>query len=894
MNSAMTAMTALALCVTAPGAAAIAAPEASPSSVPTAAGPARVVMPLANGWRFKLDDTLQGAQAPEFSDAAWEQVSVPHSWTRAGYYLDSRSPHVNRPDSLNLRQGIGWYRLSFTPPAAIDGKVVWLQFDAVSRVASVWLNGVFLGEHKGGFSRFRLDASKALKPGGANVLVVRADNTNPAPGVSTADVLPLAGDFVVHGGLYRPVNLIATNPIHIDMMDMGGPGVYATTISIVGATAQIAVRSKLRNGSDKRVRLTVVNRLVDAEGQVAAQAVAAASLGPGGAGETAQSLTLAQAKLWNGVKSPYLYRLVTEVRDTRGRLLDSLEQAFGVRQFHIDPDKGFFLNGAPLRLHGVGLHQDAEGKGWALSAEDIAADEALIRDMGANTIRLAHYQHGQPIHELADKSGLLLWDEIPWVSVWTLSSDQIDASPGLVANARQQLQEMIRQNYNHPSVITWGLANEIDLRGPRPAFIGGGDTAPRDRDPLPLLTELNSLAKAEDPSRPTTLATCCEGLVPDVPEIAKVTDVGGANRYYGWYYAQPDAVGPALDALRRKRPGNPLSVTEYGAGGAASQHTDDPLGGPIDAMGVTQPEEYQSLVHEQTWAALAARPYLWATWLWNSFDFATSARREGDAQDINTKGLITYDRQIKKDAFYFYRANWNPAPTVHINGRRYVDRAYPVTDVRVYSNAPSTELLINGVSKGVLQDCPQKICIWRAVRLEAGENRVSARGAFPQGVTEDHLTWRLAPAQARGFAIDSGAVLAATDGARLGSDAFFVGGVAKTTGSKPVHPEGSDGWNAKRTYREGDFAYRIPTGNGRYRVTLTFMEPAQALGARRFDVLADGKPLLSDFDIAAAAGGLLTPVSRVFSVDVANGVLELSFKPRAGKALVSTIEVTAP
>jgi beta-galactosidase len=463
MKSAFVAMTALTF--GAFGAASMAL--AHPPVVEAAVQRHRLDMPLTQGWRFKLDDSISGAQTPGYADADWETVSVPHTWTRAGYYLDAQSGHVNRPGNLNLTQGVGWYRLTFTPPVSFDGKQAWLQFDAASRMASVWLNGVYLGEHRGGFSRFRLEATKALKPGQPNLLVVRADNTKPAPGKATADILPLAGDFVVHGGLYRPVSLIGTDPVHIDMMDMGGPGVYATTTSIVDLAAQIAVRSKLRNSASKRAKVTVTTRLLTAEGRPAAQAISAAVLTSGATVEVAQSLSLENARLWQGVKSPYLYRLVTEVRDGKGRLLDSLEQAFGVRQFRIDADKGFFLNGEPLRLHGVGLHQDSEGKGWALGADDIAADAAMIGDMGANTIRLSHYQHGQPIHDLADRSGMMLWDEIPWVSVWTLSPDQVDASPGLVANARQQLQELIRQNYHHPSVISWGLANEIDLRGPR-------------------------------------------------------------------------------------------------------------------------------------------------------------------------------------------------------------------------------------------------------------------------------------------------------------------------------------------------------------------------------------------------------------------------------------------
>jgi beta-galactosidase len=252
------------------------------------------------------------------------------------------------------------------------------------------------------------------------------------------------------------------------------------------------------------------------------------------------------------------------------------------------------------------------------------------------------------------------------------------------------------------------------------------------RDPMPFLKELQALAKAEDPTRATTQATCCEGLQPNAPEVAAITDTSGANRYFGWYYTPSDLLGPALDALRKKRPDKPLSVSEYGAGGAISQHTDDPLGGPFDSFGRVQPEEYQAFVHEKNWAILDSKPYLWASWLWNSFDFATGDRHEGDGESINTKGLVTYDRTVKKDAFYFYKANWSAEPSVHITGRRYVDRAYPVTDVRVYSNAPSTDLVVNGKSLGALADCPQKICVWKSVRLAPGTTRWSPKAGSPK------------------------------------------------------------------------------------------------------------------------------------------------------------------
>jgi len=328
-------------------------------------------------------------------------------------------------------------------------------------------------------------------------------------------------------------------------------------------------------------------------------------------------------------------------------------------------------------------------------------------------------------------------------------------------------------------------------------------------------------------------------------------------------------------------------------------HTDDATAAQADSRGRQQPEEYMSLVHERNWRQLSARPYLWATWLWNSFDFATTVRREGDADDINTKGLVTYDRKVRKDPYFFYRANWSSLPTVHVNSRRYVDRAYAVTDVRVYSNAPATELTVNGRSIGVRKDCPQRTCVWQAVQLSAGENRVVALGQFPAKVQEDAVGWHVDAGVAGAIRIDAGALMAATSGnGRFGSDAFFEGGSAGTAdgpggwGQPPALAKiaGSPDRDLLATFREGEFRYRVPLANGAYRVTLTFVEPAAKVGQRVFDVLANGQRVIEKLDLAATAAPL-TAVTRTVDARVSDGTLVLEFKPLQGRAIVSAIEI---
>jgi len=471
-----------------------------------------------------------------------------------------------------------------------------------------------------------------------------------------------------------------------------------------------------------------------------------------------------------------------------------------------------------------------------------------------------------------------------------------------VEDARQQLRELIRQNYNHASVAVWGLSNEVDFGRGRPDFLGkppsGGVP-----DPLPLLRQLNALAKAEDPSRATTLANCCElrGAPEDgVPVVSDVTDVFGINRYYGWYYGTAEELGPHVDRVHAQHPGRPLAVTEYGAGGATTMHTEDARAARPDSRGRFQPEESMSLVHEENWRQLAGRPYLWATWLWNSFDFATTVRREGDADDINTKGLVTYDRKIRKDPFYFYRANWTTSPTVHVNSSRYTDRAYAVTDVRVYSNAAQTELTVNGRSVGVRKDCPQRTCVWAGVRLAVGENRATATGRFPGGPVHDTAIWTLDGSAASAIRIDAGSLSGSTATAgRFGSDAYFEGGAEGSVdipggyGRAPVLATiaGTADRDLVATFREGAFHYRVPVPDGKHLVTLTFIDPAGKAGERVFDVLANGQRAIEALDVAAVAGAPLTAVTRKLTASVSGGVLELEFRPLRGKATVSAIEV---
>ena len=876
--------------------------------LPAFADEPRVLVSLDHGWRFQQSASVTGAEGRTFDDSAWSTVEVPHTWNRIGNEGIERSPLSNDV------QGIGWYRLRFaTPPGAApaaapgqkEASRFFLQFDGVGAIADVWLNGHYLGKHAGAFSRFRFDATAAIDPSGDNVLVVKADNSRPQPGSTTAPVIPLSGDFFVFGGIYRSVALVVTRSAHVDMLDYGGPGVYAHAVSIDPAAAVVQVASRVVNDGAKPAKVAVETVIEDADGKVVASTSSGVPADTASLTLTAKvvvtsaTLRILQPHLWQGMKDPYLYRTVVTLRSPRGEILDRVTQPLGLRTLAFDPDKGFFLNGEHLFLHGASLHQDRPAKGWAISRADQEQDFDILADMGGNTVRLAHYQHDQRSYELADERGIIAWAEIPLVN--QVSFDGGPASEAFAANATQQLLELIRQNYNHPSIAVWSIANEIDLRATQSSGAS---------KPLSLLESLNRLAKSEDPGRFTTLADCCEvGLPPhtgsDIANIAPrdsivgVTDVVGYNRYFGWYTGKFSDFGVMLDAAHARHPRLPLSISEYGAGAALTQHSDDPAGGPINPHGRPHPEEMQNLYHEASWSALRARPYLWGVFIWNLFDFSSDSRNEGDLTDINEKGLVSYDRTVEKDAFYFYRANWSTRPTLHLVGRRYTDRAYAVLDVKAYSNATQAHLWLNGKEQGVTS-CAEGVCLWRGIHLAQGANELRATADIGGVETSDTLQWTFAgsPGVVRIKAGDiSGYV--ARDNERYGSDMYFVGGEGKgidppdvSVGKRSV-VSGAVDPRLCDSYREGEFAYHIPVPDGRrYRITARFVEPtATTTGERVFDVDVNGKRVLNKFDVFATAGGKLKSVERTFDGTAKDGYLVITFRPSRGRALVSSLSI---
>lgn len=657
--------------------------------------------PLTEGWHFVKSD-VAGAEAPAFDDRAWQTVSVPHTYNAADSGIGGAKAR-REPEGVYYR-GPAWYRLGFDAKVEA-GKRYLLDFGGASLKAEVWLNGQRLGVHKGGYAAFRFDATGALKPG-TNVLAVRVDNAR------DTQISPLNGDFNVFGGLARPVGLIEENALSFDRLANAGPGLAVRTTALKGRDATVSLSAALRNDRASPARFTVSARVLDASGKVVARAAKPMELAAGATGTLDQTLALRNATLWQGTKAPYLYRVVTEIAEGN-RVIDSQTAPLGVRTVAVKPDGTFLLNGAPYPLHGVNLQLPTRfGRGPVVSDAEIDEDLGIFADMGATGVRLAHMQHPARVYERADELGLLVLTEVPLI-------DDHDPSDAFRENLVQQMRELIAQTGNHPSVALWGIGNEIRK-----------SDAASNR----ILAELQATAKSLDPTRPTTYAHCC--LNDDDP-IAQHSDTVSYNRYFGWYWTKSEDIGPWADELHAKLPNRPIGVSEYGAG-ASVLHQEDPVVKRPESNGYWHPEQYQTDFHIKHWREMKKRPFLWSSFVWVGIDFPSFKRNEGDRPAINDKGLVTEDRKIRKDAWYWYQANWSDKPMLHIASRRDVNKRTQRVIVQVFTNRPEVELRLNGGAwtKVAAED---HIAAW-IVDLAPGANKVEARA----GALGDAVEWNWA------------------------------------------------------------------------------------------------------------------------------------------------------
>lgn len=588
----------------------------------------REIISFNDNWSFSMDGRNR------------ETVTLPHTWN-AMDGMDGKGEYY---------RGICRYQKDFPTPSFKNGMRVFLEVLACSLSGTVLVNGEELACHEGGYSSFTVDITNALRPAREiNTVTILADNS------SKSHVYPQMADFTFYGGLYRGVNLLILPKTHFDVSFHGGPGL-AVTSEIRDSGAILHLNSWVIDPSpDYTVRYTIT----DAEGKEVAEAWRPAE-------NPKVDIFLPAPHLWQGVHDPYLYRC-TAALVYRNETQDQISTSFGIRSFFVDPEKGFFLNGIPMMLRGVARHQDRLWMGNALTREQHYEDAALIAELGANTVRLAHYQHSRDFYDACDEYGFIVWAEIPYISC---QSDDPDAHE----NCRLQLKELIYQNYNHPSICFWGISNEITLGGRQPGL------AENHRN-------LHMLVKELDPGRLTAMAHV--SMLPPDSELHGITDVEGYNHYFGWYGGSPERNETWLDEFHEKHPEICLGLSEYGAEGIITWQTDCPKCGDYS-------ERYQAEYHEHMARILSERPFLWCAYVWNMFDFGSAARNEGGIAGRNNKGLVTIDRKIKKEAFYLYRAYWSREPFVYLCGRRYAQRADDSITVKVYSNCPAVTLSVNG------------------------------------------------------------------------------------------------------------------------------------------------------------------------------------------------------
>ncbi len=585
----------------------------------------RRIIKLMEDWQF----TYQGQKK--------RLIDLPHTWNA-----------VDGQDGNNdYFRGTCYYEKRIPKPEFTDGERVYLQFHGVNASAKVIWNKAAILTHENGYATFRKDVTDLLQE--QNELLVEADNGK------NEKVYPQAADFTFYGGIYREVEFLIVPKIHFDLDYYGGPGIQVST-EVRGTTGFVKVRAYTNIGKEQLQRegMSIVLTLSDAEGETAGTAEGAEAV-----------IKVPNAHLWNGVKDPYLYRLTAQIRQGE-TVIDEIGLACGIRTFSFDPDRGFFLNGESYPLRGVSRHQDWKGLGNAISYRHMEQDMELIREVGANTIRLAHYQHHQYFYDLCDQYGMVVWAEIPYISAHM---------PKGRKNTFFQIRELIVQNYNHPCIVTWGISNEITISGKYRA------------DMLDNHHALQKFVKELDPGRPTTLA--CYAMCHPFHPVSKITDLVAWNLYLGWYVPGLFLNDLFLKFYHWKYPRRCLGYSEYGAEGMPNLHSAKPRRGDHS-------EEYQAKYHEYMLECFARHPFLWSTYVWNMFDFAADARDQGGEPGMNHKGLVTFDRKIKKDSFYIYKAWWSKEPFVHLCGKRYKYRAENVTNVTVYSNQRQVSLYQNG------------------------------------------------------------------------------------------------------------------------------------------------------------------------------------------------------
>ena len=660
------------------------------------------------GWKFIRKD-VKDAQKTKFNDTSWKAVTVPHCYdvkrAQAGGY--SRTGW----DKNSYYMGPSWYRREFKVAKTEKGKRFFVKFEAASSVADVYINGKKLGQHKGAFTAFCYELTDHIKFDKPNVMAVRVSNAY------REDVPPLSGDFNLFGGIYRPVHFFSTAKTCITPLDYASAGVYLTQKEVSRKKAKVVVSAKVSNAQTKAGNFVMRTTIIDDNNNIVKTTEKDFKVQPGQTGKISSNITINNPRLWDGLEDPYIYTAIVDILED-GKVIDTVCQPLGLRWFKVDAEKGFFLNGRSYQIRGANRHQDRWIKGWALSKADHREDMEIMKEIGLNGIRLAHYPQSHYFYNLCDKNGILVWAEIPLVNM-------ARNTPAYHENAKQQLIELIRQNYNCPSIFTWGLWNELMHK--------------KSSNPNELIKALDRLAKKEDPSRFTTCGA--NGAVRKAKGLFGIVDYPGFNIYPGWYGGSPHGMKRELVVWNKKGNNRGICVSEYGAGASVLHQQDLPC--RPSSIARWHPEQWQAHVHEVTYKYIRNNPRVWGSFVWNLIDFGSHGRTEGSYPGRNDKGLVTYDRKIRKDAFYFYKACWSKKPVLHLASKRFTVRPNANTVIKAYSNCDKVTAYLNGKSLGEKKS-DDNIFQWK-IKLNEGKNTVRVVGVRDGKTFTDRITWTYDP-----------------------------------------------------------------------------------------------------------------------------------------------------
>ena len=662
----------------------------------------RLSLKLDSKWDFAKSTSSQLDSSIE----NWYKISVPHTWN-----------NIDMLKGKNFYEGYALYKKTINIPSDWKGKRVFIRFEGVGQVAEVFVNDNKIGKHEGSFAAFVFELTYDLKYGSKNKIVIRVNN------IATDKIIPTDHFlFGIYGGIYRPVSLIVTNKTNITTTDYASSVVYITQKNISKDRAEIKIKTKIESIEKDFSNFILETVVYDSEGKNVGQNNLKIKINSMGRKLFTQDIELINPHLWNGKIDPYLHKVVVSIKDLNSNIIDVVIQPLGIRKFEIKPGKGFYLNNEKYKMYGVNRHQDWLGYGNALGNWQHDKDLEIMNDMGVTTIRLAHYQQSEYFYSKCDSLGFIISVEIPFINKTTGKEGD---------NAKLQMEELVKQNFNHPSIYAWGLHNEIYSNSSKEFKKGAGYGT--------ILTKnLNEITKTLDPDR-YTVSVDNGGM--ERP-INKKADIQGFNRYYGWYGGHMGGIKKWVEDYSSNYPEIPVILSEYGAG-ANIDHQLESIPIKVDPTGQFFPESYATRFHETQWGHISNQDYLIASYVWNMFDFGLPLWVRGNVPARNHKGLVTFDRKHKKDSYYWYKSNWNSDPMVYISDRRVINRKKSITDIHVYCNTKNLKLFVNGKRHKLFEKGKTDVhYIFKNIELNKGENKIFV-SAGNKETLYDKIMWIL-------------------------------------------------------------------------------------------------------------------------------------------------------